>query len=88
MLHRFVLLPCTGVPTAVAAFQKRETGTTAGHATAGASNYTPEYREDDEATDDDYDYDRPSKIVSKALARGRGHELAIRRLHAITPTRE
>lgn len=62
MLHRFVLLSCTGVPTAVAAFQERETSTTARHATAGASNYTPEYGEDDEAADDDHDYDGPSEI--------------------------
>jgi hypothetical protein len=60
MLHRFVLFPCTGVPTAVAAFQERETATTAGHATAGASNYTPEDREDDETADDDHDDDGPS----------------------------
>lgn len=73
MLHRFVLLPCTGVPTAVAAFQEGETATTAGHATAGAPDYTPEDGEDDEAANDDHDYDRP---------------FAIRRLHAITPTRE
>ena len=62
MLHWFVFLPCTGVPTAVAAFQEREAATTAGHSTAGASNYTPEYGEDDEAADDDHDYDGPSEI--------------------------
>jgi hypothetical protein len=62
VLHWFVFLPCTGVPTAVAAFQERETATTARHATACASNYTPEDGEDDEAADDDHDYDGPSEI--------------------------
>ena len=62
MFHWFVLLSCTGISTAVAAFQERETATTAGHATAGAPNYTPQDGEDDEAADDDHDYDGPSAI--------------------------
>jgi len=73
MLHWFVLLPRTRIPTAVAAFQEREAATTARHATAGATNYAPEDGEDDEAADDNHDYDGP---------------FAIRRLHTITPTRE
>jgi hypothetical protein len=62
MFHRFVLLPCTRIPTAVAAFQEGETATTARHATAGASDYTPEDGEDNEPPEDDHDYDGPPVI--------------------------
>jgi len=67
MFHRLVFLPIAASTTAIAAFQEREAGATAGHPTAGASNYTPKHGENYKAADDNSDYDRPSdQFVSQA----------------------
>jgi hypothetical protein len=39
ILHRFVLLPCTRIPTAVATFEEGEAAAATGISTAAASSY-------------------------------------------------
>lgn len=81
MFVRSVFLAIAASPTTITAFEKREAGTTAGHATAGATDYTPEDRENDEGNNDYGDYDRPSMIRISKDGEGvgglKGDELAI-----------
>ena len=67
MLVRTVLFTIATATTTITTFKKRKASATTGHATTSTSYYTPDYRKDHQATDNNCCYDRPSESKARLV---------------------
>lgn len=73
--------------TISATFQTAEACAAAGKSTTGASNNTPDNRQENQTADNADSNDGPSSTISSWTGAGSWkHELAIRSIHTVIPT--